>query len=119
MIDEQRLYCVLGDRLRTLREASIGHSRRLTQADLAKLVGLERTSITNIEKGNQKVPLHVLYRMCDVFGVSTNDVLPAVADVRPSATEALFENVEFSGKQFEVPPMAASFLSKLIGEEPR
>lgn len=118
MIDEERLYRLLGDRLRTLREASIGHSKRLTQADLAQQVGLERTSITNIEKGNQKVPLHVLYRMCDVFGVSTSDVLPPVADVRPSAT-TLFENVEFSGKQFEVPPMAASFLSKLIGEESR
>lgn len=40
---------------------------RMTQAELAALVDLERTSITNIEKGAQKLSLHVLYKICDVL----------------------------------------------------
>jgi len=46
-------YKQFGLRVRQLREA-LG----LTQAELAKRVGLERTSIANIEAGKQRILLH-------------------------------------------------------------
>jgi len=48
----------------------------LTQAGLAKRVGLSRTSITNIEKGRQHINLHMLYVLSDSIGVRPSDLLP-------------------------------------------
>lgn len=58
----------------------------MTQARLAELVGLERTSITNIEKGMQKVPLHVLYRICEALRVSPADMLPPSSELAATST---------------------------------
>lgn len=82
MIDEKRLYTALGERLRQLRVRD-GSMGKLTQGTLASDVGLERTSITNIEQGKQKVPLHVLYRICEALAVDIADVLPILQDVQP------------------------------------
>lgn len=94
MIDDQRLYQALGERLRGIRMASASSGRRLTQADLASLVGLERTSITNIENGTQKVPLHTLMRICESLGTSVCDVIPSVNDVRQRASRKPAERDE-------------------------
>lgn len=48
----------------------------LTQAALAKRVGLSRTSITNIEKGRQHINLHMLYVLSDSIGIRPSDLLP-------------------------------------------
>lgn len=48
-------YCVIGDNITTMRQR-----RRMTQAELADRVGLTRTSIVNIELGNQRVMLHTV-----------------------------------------------------------
>ena len=48
----------------------------LTQKNLAKRVGLSRTSITNIEKGRQRIPLHMLYAFADALGVQPDKLMP-------------------------------------------
>src|SRR5258707_6534000 len=48
----------------------------MSQAALAKAVGLSRTSITNIERGRQPVNIHTLYAMADILGVEIGDLLP-------------------------------------------
>ncbi len=60
MIDEKRLYEMMGRSIRELRTSRLGANGAMTQAELAKAVGLERTSITNLVKGSEKVPMHVL-----------------------------------------------------------
>ena len=115
MIDEGRLYQALGARLRKIRDGAPRAAGRLTQAELANMVGLERTSITNIEKGNQKVPLHVLYKICDALGVSVDQVLPPVNDVRPVAS-APVRSLEVFGNSVPLPPKAAGVLSKLVSK---
>lgn len=50
---------------------------QMTQDRLGTLVGLSRTSITNIEKGRQHVSLHQLYRIADALGVTPDVLLPA------------------------------------------
>jgi transcriptional regulator with XRE-family HTH domain len=52
----------VGAEIRRLRT-----ERGLRQQDLAELVGLERTSITNIEAGNQTLLLPVLRRIADAL----------------------------------------------------
>jgi transcriptional regulator with XRE-family HTH domain len=98
MIDERRLFKEVGQKIRQLRAAPAGGRASLTQAELAEMVGLERTSITNIERGNQKVPLHVLYRICEALNVPITDVMPAIAEVQ-AQVEASLEEFSFGNQQ--------------------
>ena len=109
MIDERRLFREVGQRIRQLREAQTGSRARLTQAELAEMVGLERTSITNIERGNQKVPLHVLYRICEALRASIGDVMPGTADVQ-AQPETPLEEFSFASKAVEMTPLVKQAL---------
>jgi transcriptional regulator with XRE-family HTH domain len=117
MIDEDRLYAAIGRELRKLREAKQGATGRLTQGELASLVGLERTSITNIESGNQKVPLHVLYRLCEELGAPVQQVLPPIADMRLHTSSGKKGEFEIFGTKYPLPPKAAGVISKLFPDE--
>lgn len=117
MIDEKRLYQVLGERLREARETHSGSRGWLTQADLAKQVGLKRTSITNIEKGVQKVPLHVLLCLCEVLRIQVKDLLPSIDEVRLEANAMSREDV--AGSEGVVTrPMANQVINMILKNIP-
>jgi transcriptional regulator with XRE-family HTH domain len=59
---------------RLLREAR--RSAGLSQVAVATRVGLNRTSIANIESGRQRFPFHMLFRLCEAVGVAPTSVLP-------------------------------------------
>lgn len=119
MIDEKRLYAALGLRLKKLREAQTGHLGKLTQSALANEVGLERTSITNIERGNQKVPLHVLYRICEVMQISISDLLPPLSEAQPQETLADSGEFTFQGRDVRTTPRVAQLLTQLTNSGDR
>lgn len=50
--------------------------RKLTQEELARRIGLGRTSVTNIEKGRQPVTLQLLFDLAKVLALSPADLLP-------------------------------------------
>ena len=77
MISEQALYKEVGKRLKDFRE----NRSNLTQDRLAAEIGLKRTSITNIESGQQRLPLHTLFRICEVLRIEVKDLLPDVHQV--------------------------------------
>ena len=52
--------------------------RRLTQAELAEIVGLTRSSIANIESGRQRILLHDVYAFCAAFDVTPQTLLKEV-----------------------------------------
>ena len=64
MIDHDRLYELIGERIRSIREAQ---TPRMSQEDLAQVLSLKRTSITNIESGQQRLTLEAIYRLCEVL----------------------------------------------------
>jgi transcriptional regulator with XRE-family HTH domain len=67
----QALYKAFGRALRGAREDA-----ELTQSDVAQRVGLSRTSITNIERGNQHIALHQLFLLASAVGVEPAALLP-------------------------------------------
>ncbi len=71
MISEE-LYILVGQLIRKVRE-----EHGLTQAQLATLVSLTRTSITNIEHGRQKLLLHTLYGIADALDIEPQTLLPS------------------------------------------
>lgn len=116
MIDESGLYRHVGERLRALREQRRGMRGKLTQGELALQVGLERTSITNIEKGAQKVPLHVLFRICETLGVAVTDLLPTLAEVR-AADPVATEEVTIGERVEMVPPLVKQAIESVLGHD--
>lgn len=112
MIDEKRLYVALGERIRSAREGYSGG--RMTQAELAEAVQLERTSITNIEKGNQKIPVHMLYRLCDVLRIPVAETLPAMSEVSCEAESA---QLNFAGHTYRTTPRVAEALAEFLTAE--
>jgi transcriptional regulator with XRE-family HTH domain len=65
------VYVEVGQRLRDARR-----QQRLSQTYVAEYVGLSRTSITNIERGRQHFPLHVIYQLAEAVGVEPKSLLP-------------------------------------------
>lgn len=68
---EELIYEVIGKRIREARE-----NREWTQQEFGDKVGLTRTSITNIERGKQKLQIDSLYKFASVLGVSPFSLLP-------------------------------------------
>lgn len=91
MIDKDRLYETIGDQLKAVRQKN-----HLTQSDMADVLGMERTSVTNIELGKQRPGVHVLYRCCEYFEISIADFFPSIksvahAELPPAAARVLEE----------------------------
>lgn len=71
------LYSFVGKRIRTVRE-----EKGMSQEELAKLLSLGRTSITNIERGKQRILLHSLYEIAAVLGTEVKELIPAGSDLK-------------------------------------
>jgi DNA-binding XRE family transcriptional regulator len=79
----------------------------MTQGRLATAVGLSRTSITNIERGRQKIFLHTLADVADVLGVQLHDLVPQQA--KPTLDKQLPK---------DTPPKVRELISKMVGRIP-
>ena len=79
--DHAIFYQQLGANIRGHRKAL-----KLSQDALAKMVGLTRTSLTNIENGRQHPPLHTFCEIVEQLKVGVTDLLPARDNV-PAAVD--------------------------------
>lgn len=69
--DQGPFYRALGERLKRARI-----KKRIKQGELARAVGLSRTSITNIEGGRQPVEVRVLVQIATTLGTSITQLIP-------------------------------------------
>jgi transcriptional regulator with XRE-family HTH domain len=65
----------------------------MTQATLAELSGLSRTSVTNIERGGQAVLVHQLVELAKALGVSPTSLL--AGDNRTKVSDSAHVTKEF------------------------
>lgn len=72
---ETMLYRLIGERVRARRGD-------LTQTQLADRVGLGRTSITNLESGAQRMPLHYLVRIAESLDCDVCDLVPSREELK-------------------------------------
>lgn len=70
-----RFYWWVGSELRKGRNAA-----GLTQEALIEQIGLTRTSLVNIEQGNQRAPLHRYYQICCILGLEFPEVMARVLE---------------------------------------
>jgi transcriptional regulator with XRE-family HTH domain len=71
---------MFGDRVRELRE-----NRSVTQEELARRVQLSRASITNIEKGRQRVLLHQMINIADALDAKPSELMPSPSSLAEPA----------------------------------
>ncbi|CAN5472305.1 hypothetical protein BH11ARM1_BH11ARM1_07680 [soil metagenome] len=67
----EEFYVELGGRIASARRA-----QNITQGELAETVKLTRTSITNIEKGRQKVLAHTVVLLASALSIEAAALLP-------------------------------------------
>ena len=78
-------YALIGSRLRAIRL-----KRGYTQEYVAEHAGISAQHCSGIERGNAKVSLPALVRMCNALGATPNDVLlDSVTQATPQLTEAI------------------------------
>jgi transcriptional regulator with XRE-family HTH domain len=105
MINQYLLYKTIGERLRKARLQS-----GVTQSDLAVKIAHLRTSITNIEGGRQRVPLHVLYELCLELRIEVISILPLEEEV----TDDPQISVTAGDVAEQLPSQAADVLKRML-----
>jgi transcriptional regulator with XRE-family HTH domain len=98
-----KVYRLLGELVRSRREAL-----QITQEDLARRVGIARTSVSNIEKGRQRIPVHVLFALSDALGVEMANLLPSRGLVLPSPS------IQVHGMKKMAPPATERFIASVL-----
>lgn len=92
-------------------------SAGLTQSQIAAIVGLQRTSITQIELGSQQAPLHVIYDLCSALKIDIFTLLPSNEEVAElsavpvAGTERI--SVMVNEKPVNAPPKTAELLQQM------
>lgn len=70
------LYRIIGARIREARE-----DINISQDKLANKVGVSRSSVVNIEKGRQRLPLHLMWNIANELKVEPNTLIPSRNDI--------------------------------------
>jgi transcriptional regulator with XRE-family HTH domain len=107
MLDDQKLTIELGKRIQRYRRMQVP---LMSQERLASLLGLTRTSVTNIERGKQKMTLDTVYKLCEAFDVPLNEFLPPLSDVLAD----LEQSVVVGGQAYDLPAKTANAVKRLL-----
>lgn len=74
---------------------ALRQSKGLSQAELAALLNVHQTAVSQWEKGRTTPDLHLLTQMADLFGVTTDYLLGRTAESAYPGTEAPLAEDEF------------------------
>jgi transcriptional regulator with XRE-family HTH domain len=74
-LSDDQIYLIIGGKIKETRNR-LG----ITQTELARKIGMVRTSLTNIESGGQKLPIHMLYKIAGILKVPIADLLPKMKE---------------------------------------
>lgn len=97
-------YETLGKRIRQARD-----ERNISQGEMARAVGLSRTSITNIEKGRQPIQVHILIKIAETLNVNLSVLL---------ATERPRWGKDKKADLKKRRPVVREWMADIIGTEP-
>lgn len=99
------LYRHIGRRIQQFRT-----ERHLSQDELARMVGISRTSVVNIEKGRQRLPIHTLWEIAGALHVDPHALLPGAEAATHATALSAVQTLE------DVPPEAQPWLTEIIGQ---
>ncbi|MEJ5102381.1 helix-turn-helix domain-containing protein [Chryseobacterium sp. MYb328] len=71
------LYPIVGQILQDIRK-----KHKVSQQELADMLDLSRTSISNMENGRHPIFLHHIYTIAEKFNIPLDKLLPSVFDIQ-------------------------------------
>ena len=96
MIPSTVIYKFIGAKVQSFRKKA-----GLTQSKLAEVVSLDRSSITNIENGRQKILAHTVYHLAAALGIEPENLLPAKRDLAKLVKPEKYELDKLKNKNEE------------------
>jgi transcriptional regulator with XRE-family HTH domain len=96
-------YAALGKRIREARKM-----KKVTQEQLAKAVGLSRTSVTNIETGRQPIYTHTVIRIAEILGAQIGEMLPPSMPQSSAVAEPQLQQLE---------PTKRDWVNRILGKQ--
>ena len=110
MLSDQQidlLYKALGEKIKVARK-----EKAFNQTKFAKLIGISRPSLVNIEKGRQRAPLHVIYYIADLLDLSVTELLPSKSEFFESNIKRGIQRIiqENSAGDLEIEKKLAEFV---------
>jgi transcriptional regulator with XRE-family HTH domain len=100
---KNRFYSETGKKIQLFR-----HQRDISQEALGRAVGLTRTSISNVEKGRQKLLIHSLFDIAEALSVE-------VAQLLPDKTSLNSVSQEVTNILAKLPEQERQFIEAAIG----
>ena len=88
--DRDGFYRDVGHRIQLQRKRA-----RMTQEEVAKELSMPRATFANVERGRQRVPVDVIWRLAVLFDVAIHVILPE--PVREAKTPPSIPSELFSG----------------------
>lgn len=111
---DEEIYALLGRAIAERRAKS-----RLTQKQLAEMVGVSRASIANAERGKQTISVHNLYAIAAALEVqSLADLLPPLRSIGPNRVEVTSQDPIYASELESVQRLIDS-ISKAEGAKVR
>ena len=103
------MYETVGKRIRDTRKIA-----KLTQEGLATRVNLTRTSVTNIEKGRQKLLLHTLFELATAMKVPVAQLMPDQREEQPQFEQKLTNGLSVAEKKWIVGEISKPSKTKVL-----
>jgi transcriptional regulator with XRE-family HTH domain len=100
----------VGERVLRLRRRA-----NLTQAALAGMIGVGRTSVTNLEAGRQMPPLSVLLRVSVALNVELRDLIPLREELQQGEPRTV--PLELGGHAHNMSPKTAELVESFWKEK--
>lgn len=79
---------MIGQKIRALRKR-----QALSQAELAKVIGIHQSDLSRIEKGEYRVSLDLLFKILQVFEMTTAEFFGELVDERITHKEKAFLDI--------------------------
>lgn len=82
--EKEVFYKIVGERIKEARKAA-----SINQDELARMIGMSRVSVVNIEKGRQSPPIHLLLEISNALRIEPGLLFPKFSEIKNSEVKVI------------------------------
>lgn len=83
---------------------------KITQKKLAEKLGVKHNAISSWKNGVNSIDIDTLFRVCQIFGITVNDMYGMSNDNKPSTIAAHFDGDEYTEDELDEIRQFAEFV---------